>query len=200
MGASKATISKLRLGLWAQHASAAPLCSPQPLSWDLPQPCLMLPGTASTHASFPSSFLCPHPGRKIVSLQSSPPLGLGWVAQGPCLALLPTAAAHNPGWGLSLSPPQLALQAPKESPERGGSLVAWQGGEELLSSELRRAATLPRNPAPRGLRDCTRCKSQFFAGRGGTQGRLAENYEGNEFSYFTCAHSSAPAPAWRTPI
>ena len=34
---------------------------------------------------------------------------------------------------------------------RGGSLTALRGEEELLPSEVTRAATLPRNPAPWGL-------------------------------------------------
>ena len=104
---------------------------------------LMLPGTASTHASFPSSIPCPCPGCINVSLETSLVVGLGREAQGPSLALLPTSPVHDPGWGLPLWPPELAPEELKETPEQQGSLVALQDGEELLHNELMRAVTLP---------------------------------------------------------
>ena len=147
----------------------------------LPPAPLLAPPTALPDAPWhcqPSClfpFLCPVPSRGPENGLSGKftSLGPGGAAQGPCLALLPTSPAHNPAWGLSSWSPKLALQALEETPERGGSLVALQGRRELLSSELRRAATLPRKPTPRGLWDCARCQHPFFASRGGRQGRLA---------------------------
>lgn len=45
------------------------------------------------------------------------------------------------------------------------------------------------------------CKSQFFAGRGGRQGCLAWNYQGNLFFSTLAMCIAAPQPnAWGTPI